>query len=468
MSDRNVERELSEFFRRTSTPEPSWQLREAVGIDRLREPLPRPAVFRIGRTELSLMGLAATFVIAASLLLLVAYRLNGSANLGPATCASPTATTRASATETPAPASTAVGTFTPTGTMTTARDQATATLLCDGRVLIVGGMGGRTTSSLPQRSAAPLASAELYDPSTGSFSQAGSLATARMGHTATLLPDGRVLIAGGVGAGSADAQLALASAELYDPATGKFNPTGSMASARYDSAATLLDDGRVLIAGGFVGYASLASAELYDPATGKFSPTGPMTAARAGDTATLLPDGRVLVAGGIGADIYDPKTGSFSSAGSTVLGRYLHTATMLRDGSVLLAGGRLPPAGNYNDLPALTSTELYDPKTGELSDTWSGSWSGRMAIERVHCTAALLPNGRVLLAGGSSHAAGDTATAELYNPVTGEFSSAGSMTVARSWHTATSLRDGRVLIVGGQSSVDGSESILASAELYRP
>ncbi len=408
MSDRNVEQELSEFFRRVATPEPSWRLREAVGVDRLREPLVRPAVFRFGRTELSLMGLAATFVIAASLLLLVANRPSGTANSGPATCASPTATSRAAASETRAPASKAVGTFTPTGSMTTARDQATATLLCDGRVLIVGGMGGPTTSSLPQSSAA-----------------------------------------------------ALASAELYDPATGRFSPTGPMTTARVGDTATLLEDGRVLIAGGFYGYASLDSAELYDPTTGKFSLTGPMTTDRAGDTATLLPDGRVFVEGGTGADLYDPRTGSFSSAGSAVAGRSFHTATMLLNGRVLLAGGRMPPAGDYNGAAALTSTVLYDPRSGS---SW---WSGPMALDRVYCTAALLPDGRVLLAGGNSQDAGDTATAELYDPVTAEFSSAGSMTVARSWHTATSLRDGRVLIVGGETNVTTGE-ILASAELYQP
>jgi hypothetical protein len=461
MSDRNVEQELSEFFRRVATPEPSWRLREAVGVDRLREPLVRPAVFRFGRTELSLMGLAATFVIAASLLLLVANRPSGTANSGPATCASPTAMSRAAASETRAPASKAVGTFTPTGSMTTARDQATATLLCDGRVLIVGGMGGPTTSSLPQSSAAALASAELYDPATGRFSQTGSQATARMGHTATLLPNGRVLIAGGVGTGSAGGQLALASAELYDPATGKFSPTGPMTTARVGDTATLLEDGRVLIAGGFYGYASLDSAELYDPTTGKFSLTGSMTTDRAGDTATLLPDGRVFVEGGTGADLYDPRTGSFSSAGSAVAGRSFHTATRLLNGRVLLAGGRMPPAGDYNGAAALTSTVLYDPRSGS---SW---WSGPMALDRVYCTAALLPDGRVLLAGGNSQDAGDTATAELYDPVTAEFSSAGSMTVARSWHTATSLRDGRVLIVGGETNVTTGE-ILASAELYQP
>ena len=165
---------------------------------------------------------------------------------------------------------------------------ATATLLPGGRVLIAGG-GHRYGSFGMTPSLGMLDSAELYDPAAGTFSPTGSMAAVRGWHTATLLPDGRVLIAGG----SYEAP-----AELYDPQTGTFSPTGSMEVDREAATATLLPDGRVLIAGG----SYEATAELYDPQTGTFSPTGSMTmtAFRSNATATMLPDGRVLIAGGIG------------------------------------------------------------------------------------------------------------------------------------------------------------------------
>jgi phosphatidylserine/phosphatidylglycerophosphate/cardiolipin synthase-like enzyme len=214
------------------------------------------------------------------------------------------------------------GTFSPTGSMTTARGFHTATLLLDGRVLIAGGDGkgwgtGQTF----------LASAEIYDPKKGTFTATGSMATMRSTHAATLLVDGRVLITGGyndVNNGSTS----LATAELYDPKTGKFTPSGSMAEARTFHAATLLADGRVLVAGGAADGWDYrgpfqASAELYDAKTGRFTATGPMADKRVSQTATLLPDGRVLIAGGYDgladvdtAELFDPATGAFSPAGS--------------------------------------------------------------------------------------------------------------------------------------------------------
>ncbi|MGA2514420.1 MAG: kelch repeat-containing protein, partial [Candidatus Limnocylindrales bacterium] len=246
------------------------------------------------------------------------------------------ATSVTTATSAPAPSSSLTsGIFSPTGSMITARlDGFTATLLPDGRVLIAGGEDANQ---------AVIASAELYDPKTGKFRPAGSMTTARAYHTATLLPDGSVLISGGYN----DLQN-LASAELYDPKTGTFSPTGSMGTVRIYHTATLLSDGRVLIAGGAPNCCvsqgpDLASAELYDPATGTFSPTGSMTTGRAGHTATLLSDGRVLVAGaedsGNHADLYDPRTGRFTPTGSMPADQYGLTATLLSDGRVLLAGG---------------------------------------------------------------------------------------------------------------------------------
>jgi hypothetical protein len=223
--------------------------------------------------------------------------------------------------------------LTATGSMTT-DGAGPATRLADGRVLILTGYG---------------TGAELYDPRTGKFSPTGSMHAARTGETATLLHDGRVLVAGGAfQVFVADGYLfaAQSSAEVYDPSTGSFSPTGSIMTARSDATATLLNDGRVLIAGGGDGADSFSSAEIYDPAKGTFSPTGSMTNARYGLAATLLRDGRVLITGGVNhasattvAELYDPKTGTFSPTSSMLFAAADQTATLLSDGRVLIAGG---------------------------------------------------------------------------------------------------------------------------------
>ena len=295
----------------------------------------------------------------------------------------------------------------------------------------------------------------------GTFSPTGSMASARDVHTATLLSDGRILIAGG-----SDGSKFVASAELFDPKTGKFSPTGPMRTARAMHTATLLPDGRVLIAGGSipVGDSSgvVASAELYDPATGKFSPTGPMTTARELHIATALPDGRVLITGGTAdgstvlasAELYDPTTGKFSPTGPMGTALLDYTATALPDGRVLIAGG-------WDGSKRLASAEIYDPATGKFSPT------GPMTTAREGQTATLLSGGRVLIAGGVDAGEVTVASTELYDPATGTFSPTGSLATARSGHSATALPDGRVLIAGG-SPVDDSSGVVASAELYDP
>ncbi len=289
----------------------------------------------------------------------------------------------------------ASGTFIPAGTLVTPRTHHTATLLDDGRVLLAGGYGESGT----------LTDAELYDPSTGISSETMSLVIPRYFHTATRLPSGDVLIAGGFGGTIPIATQTLADAELYDPRTGTFRHAGRMAASRYLHTATPLPDGKVLIAGGFGGLDALASAEIYDPGTGVFTPTGEMSEPRYGHTATSLADGRVLIIGGYGrgflasAELYDPSTGSFHNVGSLVGPRTHHTATLLADGRILIAGG-------YGGGPPIA--ELYDPTADAFSPLES------MIVQRYDHTAMALPDGTVLIAGGLQLVT--LASAELYNP----------------------------------------------------
>ena len=255
----------------------------------------------------------------------------------------------------------ATGTFLATGSMTNPRAFQTATVLSDGRVLVTGGLGA---SGL-------VAAAEIYDPKSGTFSPTAPMAFGAYFETATLLTDGRVLVAGG--AANSATGLCFASAEIFDPTSGTFSPTGSMGKTRCGHTATLLRDGRVLMTTGTASLESdsyQSSAEIFDPTTGTFSPTGSMVHAPGKQTAVLLADGRVLIAGGnevaprslASAELYDPSTGTYSPTGSMAAARTLHTATLLSDGRVLVTGGT--GAGWHFEGPFRASAEIYDPATG--------------------------------------------------------------------------------------------------------
>ena len=339
------------------------------------------------------------------------------------------------------------GTWTPAGSLNIERNSHTANLLPNGNVLVAGG-------NFFDDGFVFLESAELYVPATGTWMETGRLVTARSGHTATLLPNGNVLVAGGIGIDFNP----LSSAELYDPVTGTWAATGSFVSGPREShTATPLPDGKVLVAGGYLG-GSLTSAELYDPVTGGWTATGSLNTARYDHTATLLSGGKVLVAAGYNglylasAELYDPATGTWMATGSlnTAHG-FGHTATLLPSGVVLVAGGR-DSSGFIS-----ASAELYDPATG----TWAVT--GILNTARYGHTATLLPGGKVIVAAGQDSSSNSLASAELYDPATGAWTATGSLNTARHNHTATLLPDGQVLAAAGQ---DRSGNSLASAELY--
>lgn len=288
-------------------------------------------------------------------------------------------------------------------------------------------------------------SAPVPSTKVGSITQGAEMLAPRSGHTATLLPGGRVLIAGGMRRN----QDFYRSAELFDPATGKFSAAGDMLIARVGHVAVLLRSGKVLIAGGWIGYGVTDEAELYDPATGKFAEIAHMTAKRGRPEATLLKDGNVLITGGadgsgagtniVSAEVFDARSLKFRSTGAMHYPRIAHTATLLSDGRVLIAGGR---GSEVN-----ASAEIYDPQSGTFHQT------GRMSAPRYKHTAGVLPDGRVLIAGGSDDRDwnGTLSSAEIYDPQRGTFAPTAPLHDARFKlpSEAARLRSGQLLIAGG-------------------
>jgi hypothetical protein len=303
-----------------------------------------------------------------------------------------------------------------------------------------------------------------------------NMTVARAGHTATLLNNGKVLITGG----ATDAtEAAAATAELYDPSTDTFTATsGPMTAARVEHTATLLQSGKVLIAGGDViffngiqntGIMSLNTAETFDPSTGKFTKTtGNMTVGRESHTATLLNSGKVLLAGGsdgalgnntpaatiyANADLFDPSTGQFTATtGMLTAERDFVTANLLGSGKVLLAGG-------VNTTMTLGSADLFDPSSQSFTAT------GNLVTPRFYHDATALNDtaGTILVTGGVA-AGGNTAAAETYDPTGATFTVTGSMLHPRVWHTSTLLPNGKVLVTGGE---DDTSALVAVAELYQ-
>jgi len=334
-------------------------------------------------------------------------------------------------------------------------------LIAFGLALALRGGGSK------QASTAPL-------PAVGQWSAVPDLVNIRGTTTAVVLKDGKALAAGG-GVG----QQGVAAAELFDPAGGVWTPTGPMNQPRRGHQAVLLPDGRVLVAGGINEGQLLASAEIYDVSTGKWTTTAPMSTPRLGNTLTVLANGNVLATGGTSADtasgagggqtirpdstaeVYNVAAGTWSpTAGAMSTPRFEHTATLLDDGRVLIAGGQGPPVSG--NTAALATTEIYDVAVNSFRK------SNDMGDARFNHAAVKLPDRTVLVVGGAGGQNGDIslATAEVFNPSNGSWTSAGTLSASRTGHTATVFNDGRVLVTGGESVTRGNRRSLNSAEIF--
>ena len=335
-------------------------------------------------------------------------------------------------------------------------------LLADGRVLVVGGSSGPVSSTA-------VATVEVFDPKANSWAAATPMLQARAYPATVTLRDGSVLVVGGSRDG-----LPLDSAERYFPDSVSWVSAGTMKVPRTHATATVLKDGRVLVAGGGSDGSSASkstnTAEIFDPATGNWTLTDSMAFSRALHTATLLADGEVLVTGGAStyhgskgtvratAEIYDPQAATWRAAGPISVPRYHHTAVRLPDGRVLIAGGW---SFTTNSDPSLATAEIYDPAT----DTWTAT--GSMAVGRARARMTALLDGRVLVAGGVDPAYRVMATAEIYDPATGRWQLTGRLATAVMWPDMAVLRDGRVMVAGGALDVLAGHTTAVCA-VYAP
>ena len=299
----------------------------------------------------------------------------------------------------------AAGTWKPTGPLNQARRGHTAVLLADGRVLVAGGRDA---------DGEPMASAEVYDPAAGTWSMTAPMSLGRIGQSMTLLADGRVLVAGGTARGTEGASGGQtirpdASAEIYDPKAGTWRATNPMKVARFEHTATALPDGKVLIVGGQGPgdggkLQALSSTELYDPAADGFVSSSSLSEARTNHAAVLLSDkSSVLVMGGAGgpnadlslgsAELFDSRSGSWGRVGPLLQPRTGETATLLSDGRVLIAGGEQNTKGQRR---SLKSSEVYDPQSRE----WRSA--GDMQCPRSEQAAVLLGDNTVLVVAGDA------------------------------------------------------------------
>ncbi len=354
------------------------------------------------------------------------------------------------------------GSWASTAPLSQARWAAASVLLPDGRVMVVGGTIASSSSSA-------VASATIFDPATGFWASVTGMLQPRAYAMAVVLADGSVLVAGG----SRDGQ-PLDTAERYFTDTGTWVAAGRLNLPRTQGTLTLLRDGRVLAAGGGVegapGWNSTASAEVFDPSRGVWSVTAPMSVARARHTATLLPDGEVLVAGGATtyhgetgsvtatAELYDPATGKWRAAAPMSKPRYVHGAALLDDGRVLVAGGWYATS---NTDPSHETAEIYDP----AANNWTAT--GLMKAARAEYGLVRLPDGRVLAAGGiDTHYRVHTAS-ELYDPATGVWEATGELAVGAMGSAFQTLPDGQVLIAGGAMDALASK-VTGVCEIYTP
>lgn len=324
--------------------------------------------------------------------------------------------------------------WTTTGPLSANRSRQCTVLLPNTKVLIAGGT---------------LSTAQLYDPSAGTWGTTGPLSVVRDNHSCVLLPNGKALAIGG--------SAPLSTAELYDPTSGTWSAAGSISVARGYHTSALLPSGKVLAMGGYTGTAYSAVVDIYEPTIGSWSTANAMSESRQHHSATLLPNGKVLVSGGWNGaaalsttQLYDPASNSWSAAAAMSAARQYHTATLLAGGHVLVAGG------DGGSSP-LASAALYHTTTG----TWNAS--GAMSLARRHHAATLLADGRVLVTGGDT-GSGYTSTAEVYNPAVWSWTTTSPMSAARSQHSSTLLPSGKILVAGGY---DGS-SYLSTAQLYDP